>query len=383
MNIDDLIYEFIGASFIIAASMISLGLYMKRRSKLLASFFVAWLTMAMYVLFTAISDLFESPLIARISDSMFPTLSLVFFLVFLDYAQNDQVSPKKMAFGFFVFAMIFTWVWYPANEILYINGTRFYSFYDIYYQVQNVCLAALAFIIVYWFIITARSLPPSLVKLRPYLYIGSVFGLMASVPVFVANVFTDLVIFSFIGTVGIAFISTLAIRKEPRLVHLLPFKVYRLIISSKGGCLYYERQWCDIDVDSVMIAGMMSAINSFSKGALREKTDDDNLKDPSLKTGEKFDAGAIYEMRLKKAVILSEMQYAPVNILLLSSKASKDLKVSLEDFSASFMQEFKSELYTKDGFAIEVTMADIDWVFGQEKIDRITNKFFSNISSFI
>jgi len=86
---------------------------------------------------------------------------------------------------------------------------------------------------------------------------------------------------------------------------------------------------------------------------------------------------------MRKGILLTEMQYSPVNIGLLASKASKDLREALSKFSEEFVKVYYNEIYDKDGFPVNISVDKISQVFAQEKVDEITNNHFSNVPSFI
>ncbi len=346
--------------------MISLRLLIKRKSKLLAFFLLSWLSVSLYFFFNATSTLLESVPLFMINDSVIVTSALIFFLMFLDYAQNDALSPKKLALGVALFVAIFTWTWYPTNVITFdAESNPVIPFVDIYYFIQNVYMAILSIAVAYWQLLTASKLPPTMKKVKKFLVIGGIFGIMAAVSVFFSSIMIEFYALMFIGIIGMAIASTIAIQKDGRIVHLLPFKVYRLVVTSKNGNLYYTKEWMPVDVDSVMIAGMLSAINTFAKGALKDAN-----------------TGVISEIKLQKAVLIAEMKFTPINVLLLASKSSQDLKDSVSDFSKAFVDKYYSKLYNADGFPLEVRPAEIQTLFDQS-VDGIVNTFFSNIPSFV
>jgi hypothetical protein len=379
MSIEEIIILLLGGAMVLSSSIASMKLFLKRKSKLLAFFSLSWFSIALYLILAALSDVFKFPLLFKINDSLIIPSALVFFLMFLDYAQHDSISPKKTALSVFFFTAILTWNWYPSNVVSYVGGNLVVPFYDIYVTIQNFYIVILSISIAYWQLLTAKKAPDSFKKVKVFLRIGAVLSIVSAISAALSFVPEAYAVMLF-SIVGIALTSTIAIQKEPRIVHILPFVVYRLIITSKGGCLYYAKEWSKVDVDNVMIAGMMSAINTFSKGALKDK--DAGMSMDDLTSHERFDAGVISEIKLQKAVMLAEMKYAPVNVLLLSSKASEDLRASMEGFSQSFVQSFKEDLYTKDGFPIEVRIASVASTFEESRIEGIVSKYFSNIPSF-
>jgi hypothetical protein len=130
--------------------------------------------------------------------------------------------------------------------------------------------------------------------------------------------------------------------------------------------VYYERSWEKIELESAMVAGMISAVNTFAKNTLKDAN-----------------VGIISEIRLQKGILLTEMCYSPVNVFLIASKASPDLKNAIHTFADEFTLAFKKNLYGEIGDAIEIQPYDIATVFAKDIIDPIVNKNFSNVPDFI
>ena len=144
---------------------------------------------------------------------------------------------------------------------------------------------------------------------------------------------------------------------------LLPYTVYKLIITSKNGPRYYTKEWVDSGIDDDMLAGLMSAIGTVVKNTLQ-----------------KIKTGAISEIKMYKGVMVTEMRYLPINIVLIASRASGALRSSLEGFGEEFMKVFYNDLYDKDGFAKEVL--ECSSVFTEQRMDALIDKHFKNVPSF-
>ena len=372
----------IGFITFLAITIIALRLLAKQKGKVLFFFFLTWLFNAIFLLTDALGILLGGDVfLFRLEYSVFFAIQFVFWMAFLDYAQNDQIGWKKIGLGIAAAIAMFVWVWRPdSNEITIGPGSQPTSFiYNIPAEFGfNVLYTAIASMfaisMLYWTALTFKASPPHMKKTSGALLVAGVLLVVTDFLLVVSNFFlTDnadfasliLILFAMALIVS-SLLTTIVIYKEPKIIHLLPYKVYRLFVSSKDGTPYYEKAWSEHEVNSIMTAGLLSAIGSFAKETLKD-----------------VQAGSISEIQMRKGILLTEMQYSPVNIALLASKASKDLRDALSKFSAEFVKTYYSSIYDKDGFPVNISPDKISQIFEQEKVDAIVTAHFSSIPSFI
>jgi hypothetical protein len=216
----------------------------------------------------------------------------------------------------------------------------------------------------YWAVNTFRKSPPALKKRARSLLLMSILMVVGlSIQFFAVGDLEFLLVIQSILIVLIVIGTLIIIKNEPRIAHLLPYTVYKLIVTSKNGPKYYTKSWADSGIDDDMLAGLMSAIGTVVKNTLQ-----------------KIKTGAISEIKMYKGVMLTEMRYLPVNIVIVASKASGALKEALESFGEEFMKVFYNDLYDKDGFAKEVL--DGTGVFTDAKVEPLIAKYFKNVPVF-
>jgi hypothetical protein len=365
----------IGAVVIVIAAF-SLGMFIKQRSRLLLYFFLTWLSFGTFIIFDAFSTSMDIVLLYKITYSILTTLIIVFWFAFIDNVMHEQIGIKKMIIAFVGGTVLGSIVWLFDWKVFIDPETLVPKFYvfpanplidGIFFESINVFFSLIGIGYIYWAAISYKKSPPALKKktgtlfaLGIILVVGLVIQFYPGDPVVVQMLLlmqSVIIVVVILGTI-------LIIRSEPRIAHLLPYTVYKIIVTSKNGPKYYTKSWADSGIDDDMLAGLMSAIGTVVKNTLQ-----------------KIKTGAISEIKMYKGVMLTEMRYLPVNIVLVASRASSALKSSLEDFGEEFMKVFYNDLYDKDGFAKEVL--DGAGTFTSAKMEPLIEKYFHNVPTFI
>lgn len=348
----------------IVISSIALQIYAKEKSRLLLYFFLSWTFFGAFIIVNGISIVTGFILLYQSSYIFVFPLGIIFFFAFIDEVMHEQIGIKKMIVVFTICTLIATfvvlepWTYDSINADFTLGPTLDWWFL----QITNIVFTLDGIAYFYWVAVTFRKVPPMLKKWANGLFILGFIMLVAVVIQYAGN--TLLLIIQTLLAVVVTLGTIIIIKKEPRIVHLLPFTVYKLLITSKNGPKYYEKSWAESGIDDDMLSGLISAIGTVAKSTLR-----------MIKTG------AISEIKMYKGVMLTEMRYDPINIVLLASKASTALRKALDGFGAEFTKTFYNELYNKEGFAIEVM--DSQLTFTPQVMDPLIKKYFGSVPIFI
>ncbi|MHA1682848.1 MAG: hypothetical protein ACTSUE_18060 [Promethearchaeota archaeon] len=364
----DIIGSAIGGILFVVVSIITFNLYIKKRTKAILFFFLTWLMIAMYFLFESLSVAFQDPLLYKIDYSIILPLSLGLWMVFLDYTQKDEISWKKMMIASGMFMSLFIYMWHPASN-LHFDSSKFPDYWqwtpsilgNWYYILSNSCIFILGVSFFLWTVVTFRAAPKIMRRQTTSLLVSGIIMLVAAFVIFVQ----DLLLVVFVCITLSSFISTTVISRDPKITHVLPYKVYRLIITSKGGTPYYQHNWSEHEINTILLSGLFSAIGSMAKATLED-----------------LNVGTIKEVRLQNGVFLTETQYSPVNVGLLASKTSVELKAAIAKFTKAFLEKYYKQLYNEDGFPVDITK-DPAKVFLKEDMTELIEDNFSNIPSYI
>ncbi|MBD3185977.1 hypothetical protein GF325_04030 [Candidatus Bathyarchaeota archaeon] len=363
----DIIGSMVGGILFIVVTIIALRMVFQKRTKALLFFSLTWLFMAVYFIVESISVLTGNPITYKINYSVFLPLALVLWLVFLDYTQNDEIGWKKMSIAAGMFLSLIIFMWHPESDVVF-NDAAYPNYWqwspsilaDWYYVLSNGCILILCTSVFLWTLVTFLKAPKTMRNQTTALFVAGILMLAAAILIFL-----DVLMIVFIFLLSSTFISTIVITKNPKITHILPYTCYRLIITSKGGTPYFQHNWSEHEINTILLSGLFSAIGSMAKATLEE-----------------LNVGTIKEVRLQNGVFLTETQYSPVNVGLLASKASVELKNSLAKFAKAFLDKYYTLLYNEDGFPVDIKK-DPTEVFLKADMLELIEEHFSNIPSYI
>ncbi|MFX0098874.1 MAG: hypothetical protein ACFFCS_04785 [Candidatus Hodarchaeota archaeon] len=374
--IDDVLYSSIGAIAFFIAAAISLKQYTKHKGKVLLFFLLTWIAQGVFLLFDAMSIALRDVLLFKIQYAFIFPLFLVFWMAFIDYATTDSIGWKKMTIAFGFWIGFIAWLWHPFSIVI-IDDSAFpiiaYNMEPIveivYLALNDISVLVFVLSLLYWIVMTYRVVPESMKKYATILLVVGILLLVSAV----MFLFVEMGIYSDDGTtytlmyasmLAAIFLTTIVIYKKPKITYLLPYTVYRILVTSKGGTPYLEYNWSEHEVNTTLLAGLFSAISMMAKGTL-----------------EKIDTGKIKEVNFQNAIFLTETTYSPVNIGLLASKSSQDLKTGLANFSSEFVKHYSKDLYNDDGLPAD--FVDSLNVFKIEEYEPLINKHFGNVPNFV
>jgi len=125
-----------------------------------------------------------------------------------------------------------------------------------------------------------------------------------------------------------AFLMSLAVVKQPKIIFVLPFKAFRLtVMENTSGLPLFTHTWNTGDVlaDETLDAAMLQAINLFVKESLGK--------------------GDLKEVHVSDAVILvKQFEDFPVVSVVIATKPSRTLREGLDIFAKRFCEEYKEHI---------------------------------------
>ena len=130
----------------------------------------------------------------------------------------------------------------------------------------------------------------------------------------------------FVNGIG-AFITIWVILKDPRIIYILPFKAYRiLVVDTIASVALFKYDWAKAgEVEENIFTMMIQAIGSVL---------DDILK-----------KGDVQEIQMDQAVILiNHNNENSIASVLIASKSSKSLRYGLKKFNEEFVARFQRTL---------------------------------------
>lgn len=153
------------------------------------------------------------------------------------------------------------------------------------------------------------------------------------------------ILFFMISTIG-AIIFTIAIVKEPKLLYILPFTIYRILVKDKKGYPLFDHDWSESEINEIMFTGFINAVQLMSEEVMH--------------------VGGLIDINLEKGMlILYETNLITVGLV--ASKSSKLLRDTLVNFSKEFEEIFEWKL--------KQSIIDMD---EYDSAYSLIDKYFSN-----
>jgi hypothetical protein len=300
-------------------------LYAKKRNNRLVYLFSAnWLFQAFFWILDAASHYFYSPIL-MVAAIVPQIVGVPCLFIFIDLIKKERVSSVKLSILFLIEIMLFILYFIPGNMQI-VPGYGIHNVGPLR-VLQVIFLVYYVLVYFSWSYLTWKRAPKELKKLVNFLLFGSI--LFSFVTAFMYSLGGIVKIFNAIGfithSLGALF-TIIVIWKDPRIIYILPFKAYRiLVVDTNAGTGLFKYDWAELKaVDENIFSMVLQAVGS--------------ILDEVLKKGE------IREIKMDQAVLLIQHEKkSPVASVLVTSKSSKSLKYGLKKFNSEFIETFQSQ----------------------------------------
>ncbi|MBA7609849.1 hypothetical protein ES703_17043 [subsurface metagenome] len=199
----------------------------------------------------------------------------------------------------------------------------------------------------YWGIKTYKHAPFLIKKEASIFFIGILIISPLSLLFYYLYVFEPLFILasSFTMLVG-AIIITLIIIREPKLLYILPFTIYRIVVKDRDGHPLYDHDWSESNITETIFTGFLNAVQLMSEEVMH--------------------IGGLLDIHLEEGILILK-ESNRITVGLVSSKSSKLLRGSVIKFTEDFEKKFDHELKRS-----ETEMSHYEGAF------ELIEKYFSN-----
>ncbi|NVM44706.1 MAG: hypothetical protein HWN79_07300 [Candidatus Lokiarchaeota archaeon] len=303
----------------------------RKRSQLILLFSAMWLLYGVFWFMDAAAHYLYSITIMALA--IIPQLIAVpCIVIFIELVRKEHVNPIKISILAIIEAIVFyiTFFMAPNDNWDVIAG----------YGVHNkgiLRISQIVFIFYFvslyyiWSYQTWRKAPASLKRLTNLLFIGSTLFSVVTATMYALGTFirTFNSMAFIVHSVG-ATTNIIVILKDPRIINILPFKAYRiLVVDTNDSVALFKHDWAKVGKDEEdMFSMMLQAIG--------------NVLDDILKKGE------VQEIQMDRAVLLihHDKNHSIASVLI-ASKSSKSLRYGLKRFNEEFVESFQSTLDNK------------------------------------
>lgn len=199
----------------------------------------------------------------------------------------------------------------------------------------------------YWGIKTYKHAPFLIKKEASIFFIGILIVSPLSLLFYYLYVFEPLFILAsgFTMLVG-AIIITLTIIREPKLLYILPFTIYRIVVKDRDGHPLYDHDWSESNISESIFTGFLNAVQLMSEEVMH--------------------IGGLLDIHLEDGMLILK-ESERITVGLVSSKSSKLLRDSVIKFTEDFEKKFDRELKRS-----ETEMSHYEGAF------ELIEKYFSN-----
>ncbi|TFG21754.1 MAG: hypothetical protein EU532_14945 [Promethearchaeota archaeon] len=296
----------------------------KLRSLLYIKFALIFLAITLF--FDAFTVLFMNMTIYRISVLLIIPTTICFSIGINYTLKETYLSIHLIAILCSGVLLCFLALQLESGEQIVLYGSL--SNLELFWFLQEALTIFLAFIIFYWGLKTWKNAPFLIKKDATIFFIGIILStIFPSLTIFIENenyLLGNILCYSFLNIGLIIFIY--AIIKEPKLLYILPFTVYRILVKDKYGYLLFDHDWSDSDISEVMFTGFINAVQFMSE--------------------EVMNIGGLVDINLKQGMLILH-ESKTITVGLVTSKSSKLLRDTLVNFSEDFEQQFERQLKQK------------------------------------
>ena len=304
--------------------------YIKTKNKKLTSLNyirLAIFTFSVFIFFDGLSILYVSKFLGVITGFiLIPlTLSLVIGITYI-------TRENFYSYGFIVvvgLSVLFIYLGFQPNAIIIqIQEGNIWLLWTGLFSIIAMILTAITLVYMfYWGIKTLKN-APFLIKKEAYLFfLGIFFGSVVAMGFYILYLIEPFyIIASNIALLIGLVIITLSVMIEPKLLYILPFTVYRIVVKDREGYPLFDHDWSKSEISENIFTGFINAIQLMSE--------------------EIMNIGGLLDIQLKDGILILH-ESENVTVGLITSKSSKLLSSSVTNFTRDFENKF--EKFLKEG----------------------------------
>ena len=314
-------------SFVGVGGIITCIYAIKRKNRLIFLFSAMWLLYALFWFIDAAAHYNYSTFLMAIA--IIPQLiGVPCIIVFIELSRKEHVSPANISILFILeFLVLAATFLLPASEnyeVIQGYGVHNKGILRIFQVIFLLYFVTQYFL---WSLQTWRKAPIEYKRLSLWLLFGSSLFSIITVLMYamggIIKIFNSIAFFT--NGIG-AFITIIAILKDPKIIYILPFTAYRvLVLDTKEGIALFKHDWAELEeIEENIFSMVLQAVGS--------------ILDEILKKGE------VREIQMDRAVLLiqHDKRY-PIASVLVSSKSTKSLRIGLKLFNDQFILNFYNE----------------------------------------
>ena len=298
------------------------------KSKSLTYLRLSFFTTFLFFLTEAIGDLFLNLFINLLSNLIFP-IAVISFLIGVTYSRKDSGYSVTLILICLLVPIMVIFAFFPNSvEIMIVPGFNYQKIvskglFDLVVILFSLVPGLLGF---YWGFLIWRNTPflykkealllfLSMVVVFPFAIISYLFTLWHT---------TFIILSDIIFAIG-WYIIIYTITKEPKLLYILPFTVYRISVKDRDGSPLFDHDWSESNIDERIFAGFTNAVQLMSEEVMQ--------------------IGGLLDINLQEGILIVYNSKF-ITVGLVASKSSKLLRDCVRNFALDFEEQFEYLLKT-------------------------------------
>lgn len=298
----------------------------------------------------AFGILFLNIVIGKIAGLMFFP-SAIFTAIGINYVIKETYNSIFLIIGSSFGILLCFLAFLPDAVIIeYVNGEMTINWSGYFLLIGDFYQLLPLLLLFYWVFRTWLSAPFPIKKEATIFLIGTILGSPIALVFYLFNFWDKifLLISDLTGALGLL-IFCISIIREPKLLYVLPFKVYRILVKDRKGFPLFDHDWSKSNINEKIFTGFVNAVQVMSE--------------------EVMNIGGLLDINLKEGILILH-ESESITVGLVSSKTSLLLKESIinftKDFEILFQRELKESCSDMKKFESAYTLID---------------KYFSNFPS--
>jgi hypothetical protein len=275
-------------------------------------------------LFEALGMLLLNPAL-KILDGVISVPGVIFFIIGINYIFKETYNSISLIIAFSLGILITYLAFLPnaTTGIIEEAGYLTINWSGLFGLLTDLYQGYFAGIVFFWGLKTWLNAPFLIRKEALIFFIGICF-LPISLVVYIFTIIHPQIILltdilAVIGTI----IYIFSILREPKLVYILPFTIYRILVKDRRGNPLFDLDWSFSSINEKMFTGFINAVQLMSE--------------------EVMNMGGLLDINLEDGILIVH-ESRLITVGLAASKSSKLLRRSLVNFTFDFQNRFKKEL---------------------------------------
>jgi len=312
----------VGTIFLIGVVIILTNL--KKKIISLYYFVFIFFCFSLFFYLEGLSFLFLNTTLGRIYNTIsFP--ALISLLLVINYTKKENIFSLNLIPIFCLGTLLCYLAFDPKTATIIIeDGYPTIIWTGLFNIIGILMLVLFSLYFFYWAVKTWIHAPIEIKKEATIFLYGDFFMSIINLVIYTFTFWiSSLILLADVFVAIGALIIIFVILKEPKLLYVLPFKIYRIIVKDHSGTPLFDYDWTNSSISDSMLSKLLSSILQMSEKVMN--------------------VGEILDLNLKDGILIFH-ECELISIGLFASNSSKFLRNSLKKFSLEFEKKFGKEL---------------------------------------